>query len=112
MACLQNPVITEALGQEDTLGTTGLNLLGDTEWQGLGTIWGLALTPELFEPGHCTGSVASGSEGLSLQAAQVPSHLQGPKALPRETQAGVWLQLCPTSAHCPQLSPAAQSTLS
>lgn len=105
-------MITEALGQEDTLGTTGLNLLGDTEWQGLGTIWGLALTPELFEPGHCTGSVASGSEGLSLQAAQVPSHLQGPKALPRETQAGVWLQLCPTSAHCPQLSPAAQSTLS
>ena len=35
LACLQNPVIAEALGQEDTLGTTGLNLLGDTEWQGL-----------------------------------------------------------------------------
>lgn len=48
LACLQNPVITEALGQEDTPGTTGLNLLGDTEWQGLGTIWDLALTPELL----------------------------------------------------------------
>lgn len=79
------------------------------------TIWGLALTPELSEPGHGTGSVASGPEGLSLQAAQVPSHLQGPRALPRETQAGLWLQPCPKSAHCPHLgneTAAPPSTLS
>lgn len=68
-------------------------------------IWNLVLTPELPKPGHYTGPGASAPEGLSLQMAQVPSHLQGPSARWRETQAGLWLWTCPKTIHCPQSVP-------
>lgn len=68
-------------------------------------IWNLVLTLELPKPGHYTGPEALAPEGLSLQMAQVPSHLQGPSAPRRETQAGLWLWTCPKTTLCPQSVP-------
>lgn len=75
---------------EDTLWTAGLNLLGDSEWQSLGRPIGIwSSLPSC--PSQATMQDRR-LQALSLRPAQVPSHLQGPTGLRRETQPGLWFQ--------------------